>query len=365
MEERNFLASNNSLSLIRIIAAFQVMFGHMVEHLVLPINDTLFRVTYFLRGVPVFFVISGFLMWFSISRSKTYGHYLKKRFWRIYPELWGAVILEIVVIVILYHGWNLKSLLLFFFGQGSIFQFWTPDSLRGYGIGTPNGALWTIGVMIQFYIVAWFFSKLMKNRKLSTWIIAFLTCFAVSLGGGYIAQNLISSKEIIGKLYDQTIIKYFWLFYIGIFIAEFKDTLLPILQKYWYAFLIIAFAFFWTGCDFFSGYYLFWSLFLTAGLIGFAFRYPELSIHIDISYGIFLYHMTVINVFVNFGWIEKWLYVVPVVLTAVLLAYLSTVTIGRLSSVQKQKITQETMGTYLSRSRSGMSEKRVGDENVE
>ena len=75
MEERNFLASNNSLSLIRIIAAFQVMFGHMVEHLVLPINDTLFRVTYFLRGVPVFFVISGFLMWFSISRSKTYGHY--------------------------------------------------------------------------------------------------------------------------------------------------------------------------------------------------------------------------------------------------------------------------------------------------
>lgn len=75
--------------------------------------------------------------------------------------------------------------------------------------------------------------------------------------------------------------------------------------------------------------------------------------------------MTVINVFVNFGWIEKWLYVVPVVLTAVLLAYLSTVTIGRLSSVQKQKITQETMGTYLSRSRSGMSEKRVGDENVE
>lgn len=95
--------------------------------------------------------------------------------------------------------------------------------------------------------------------------------------GGYIAQNLISSKEIIGKLYDQTIIKYFWLFYIGIFIAEFKDTLLPILQKYWYAFLIIAFAFFWTGCDFFSGYYLFWSLFLTAGLIGFAFRYPMLA----------------------------------------------------------------------------------------
>lgn len=347
MEEHNLLASNNSLNLIRIIAAFQVMFGHMIEHLVLPINDTFFRATYFFRGVPIFFVLSGFLIWFSISRTKTYGDYLKKRFWRIYPELWGAVILEIVVIVILYHGWNLKSLLLFFFCQGTIFQFWTPDSLRGYGIGTPNGALWTIGVMIQFYIIIWFFHKLMKNRRLSTWIIVFLICVIVSYGGVYITQNLIGGREIIGKLYSQTFVKYFWLFYIGIFIAEFKNTLLPILEKYWYTFLIIAFVFFWTGCDFFAGYYLFWSLFLAAGLIGFAYRFPRLSISTDISYGLFLYHMTVINVFVHFGWIGKWLYVIPVVLTAMLLAYLSTVTIGRLSSVQKQKIIQETIGDKL------------------
>ncbi len=83
----NLLASNNCLNFIRIVAAFQVMLGHMIEHLELPINNNILYLTYFLRGVPIFFVISGFLMWFSIGRSISYKEYLKKRFWRIYPEL--------------------------------------------------------------------------------------------------------------------------------------------------------------------------------------------------------------------------------------------------------------------------------------
>ena len=43
--------------------------------------------------------------------------------------------------------------ILFIFCQSSIFQFWTPNFLRGYGCGTPNGSLWTIGILIQFYII--------------------------------------------------------------------------------------------------------------------------------------------------------------------------------------------------------------------
>lgn len=247
------------------------------------------------------------------------------------------MIVEIVVIVILYHGWNVKDLVLFTFGQGTLFQFWTPESLRGYGVGTPNGALWTIGVMLQYYIIAWFFYKLIKNRGTITWAIGFIVSLAISITGIFVTHNLIRF-EIIGKLYEQTFIKYFWLFYIGMFIAEFKDRVLPVLIKYWYAFLIIAAIFFWTGCDIFAGYYLFWSLFLTIGLIGFAYRFPMLSVKPDISYGLFLYHMTVVNIFVNFGWIGSWLYVIPVVLIAGLLAYISTITVGRISMEKKNHI---------------------------
>lgn len=274
----------------------------------------------FFAGVPILFGLSGYLIWFSICRSKTYGQYLKKRFLRIYPELCGGVLVEIAVLVYLYHDWNLKDLILFVFGQGTIFQFWTPDSLRGYGVGTPNGALWTIGVMMQFYIIAWLFYRLMKNRKMITWILGFVLSFAISWAGQYITRNLID-REIVEKLYGQTFIKYFWLFYIGMFIAKFKNRILPILQRYWFGFLIISFLFFLTGWDVLSGYYLFWSLFLTTGLIGFAYKFPDWSVNQDISYGLFLYHMTVVNVFVNFEWVENWLYVVPIVFGSVVLIY--------------------------------------------
>lgn len=274
-----------------------------------------------------------------MGRSQSYGQYIKKRFWRIYPELWIAVIFELIVLVVLYDQWELKSLLLFAFGQGTIFQFWTPDSLRGYGVGTPNGALWTIGVMIQFYIVIWLFFKLMRNRSIKEWLVGFVVSFCISWGFGYITESIVGN-EIVGKLYGQTFVKYFWLFYIGMFIAEFKNRVLPVLQQYWYGFLILGFIFFWTKIDLLAGYYLGWSICLAAGLIGFAYRFPGLSVSPDISYGLFLYHMTVVNAFVQLGLIGKWSYAVPVVALVILFAYISTLTIGKFSATRKQSIVE-------------------------
>lgn len=327
---------HNCINLIKLLAALQVMFGHMIEHLDLSGNDPVLRTTYFFRGVPIFFVLSGFLIWFSIEHTKTFGQYLKKRFWRIYPELWVAVFVEIIIIIVLFHSWVPKQLFVFSVCQSTLFQFWTPESLRGYGVGTPNGTLWTIGVMVQFYIVVWPLHKLMKSRKFTTWIVGLIILFAISWAGGY--SSHLFGYELITKLYDQTFIKYLWLFYIGMFVAKFSDILLPTLRKLWFLFVLFAFLFFWTGWDLFSGYYLGWSFFLTIGLIGFAYRFPQLSISPDISYGLFLYHMIVINVFVHFGWTGSWLYILPVSIIALLLAIASTFTVGFFSSTCKQKI---------------------------
>lgn len=335
----NSISNNrdNCISLIRIIAALQVIMGHMIEHLELPGNEIVLKATFFLRGVPVFFAISGFLMWMSIERTKSYKDHIAKRFWRIFPELWVSVLVELLVIIVLYDGWEIKSLLLFFFTQSTIFQFWTPASLRGYGVGTPNGALWTIGVMIQFYIIIWVFNKLLTKRKMHTWLLGFIVSFTISKLGTYILQQLFGTG-IITKLYDQTIIKYFWIFYIGMFIAEFREDLLPILKKYWLILLTISFAFFCTGWDLFSGYYLCWSVFLVAGLIGFSYHFPSLSLSTDISYGLFLFHMTVVNIFVHFHLIGNWGYALLVVIIASSLAFVSTITVGRISSFKRQAI---------------------------
>lgn len=166
----NIEFKNNSLNTFRLLAAIQVLWIHTLNHMELVNIPILGDVIYFFTGVPIFFTLSGFLIWHSIGHSKTFLEYAKKRFWRIYPELWVAVAVEIIVLIILYKqpiDWF--RLGLFAVGQSTIFQFWTPDFLRGYGCGCPNGALWTIAVLIQFYFLSSFIYKWMKNRSLVVW----------------------------------------------------------------------------------------------------------------------------------------------------------------------------------------------------
>jgi len=117
------------------------------------------------------------LIWGSCGRSISYADYLKKRIWRIYPELWMAVIVEMIVLLALYEGpYNWPQTILFVFTQSTLFQFWTPDCLRGYGCGTPNGALWTIGIIVQFYIVAYFLYKKLHAKNLKMWLVGGISC---------------------------------------------------------------------------------------------------------------------------------------------------------------------------------------------
>lgn len=163
---------HDCLNTVRLLGALQVLYGHALHHLhigFIPIAGDFIN---FFSGVPIFFTMSGFLIWGSCGRSSSYRNYLRKRFWRIYPELWVAVIIEMVVLLSLYEGpYNWPQTILFVFTQGTVFQFWTPDCLRDYGCGTPNGALWTIGVIVQFYIVAYFLFKWLHAKGLKRWLL--------------------------------------------------------------------------------------------------------------------------------------------------------------------------------------------------
>lgn len=161
----------NSLNTFRLLAALQVLWGHTLAHLDLPNIPVLGSFIGFFYGVPIFFTLSGFLIWQSIGSSHSFVDYAKKRFWRIYPELWVAVAVEIAVLLCLYkQSIDWPQLGLFTIGQATIFQFWTPDFLRDYGCGCPNGALWTIAILIQFYFCAYYFHKWLHNRSIYVWL---------------------------------------------------------------------------------------------------------------------------------------------------------------------------------------------------
>ncbi len=324
---------NNCLNTFRLIAAIQVAYGHIIVHLDIKMPEFVGTILWFFQGVPIFFVISGFLIWESVERSKTYAAYLKKRFYRMYPELWCAIAVEGIVLIVLHGVSDAKDFVLFMLTQATFFQFWTPDSLRGYGCGTPNGALWTIGVLIQFYVIVWFMRKFLHNKKLMCWILVFSASVLLGMIPSFVLGIL---PVILIKLYGQTVFAYLYLFVAGAFLAEFKNKLLPIVIKYWCVLLCLGAVFYLTGIDIpYTSYNIIKSILTIYGIIGFAYAFPKLNIKTDVSYGLYIYHMTVVNAMITFGLVGKAIYLFVALAISLLFAWISTKTVGLWSQNKK------------------------------
>ncbi len=334
------ISKRNGLSFVKLLAAFQVMLTHYIAHFNLNFPNIATSIEAYFNGVPIFLIISGYLIWSSLGRSNNYSEYLQKRFWRIYPELWVAVGIELLSIIVLYDGYNFGDLMKFAFTQSTIFQFWTPDSLRGYGVGCPNGTLWTICVIVQFYIVSWVVYKYMEKKKPICWVVFWGLLVIMSIWCQVIFEKI--SIDVLTKLYNHTIIRYGWLFYFGCFLAEYREKIIDnILAKYWFVLLAIAAAPYLFDFDIKAGYRILHSLLMVSGLIGFAYAFPKLYIKTDISYGIFLYHMIIANIFIHLGFDKKWIYAILSMIISVAFAYISYKTVGMWSAKMKESNTQK------------------------
>ncbi len=330
MNEPAVRKNDNCLSLFKLIAALQVMYGHIIVHFGISSNSVFDKLFAVFQGVPVFFTLSGFLIWFSIERSASrggYTGYLKKRFWRIYPEMWIAVVVEIIVMCILYRGWNVRDTAIFTFAQSTIFQFWTPGSLRGYGCGTPNGSLWTMCVTIQFYIIAWLIYKFLRNRKWYVWAITIIASVVMSELFEFLSG--LFGVEVFLKLYNQTVIRYLWMFLLGMMMACFFDKIIPFCKKWWPVFICAGIIITFTGFDFSAGYGVLKTLFVLVAIIGFAYCFPQFKLKKDISYGIFIYHMTVVNAMITFGLTGRIIWLMVAMVISCILGYISTIIAGK------------------------------------
>lgn len=330
----------NSINTLRYLAAFQVMWGHMIVHLSVNflvlgggfnLDQIISSVLYFFMGVPLFFFLSGYLIWFSVKRTHDSKEYYKKRFFRIYPELWVGIIINILTIIIFYREkiqWF--KLGLFALAQGTILQFWTPEFLRGYGCGTPNGSLWTICVMVQFYIIIWMARKLLYKRKILFWIISTTVFMAIGACTGFVEGKI---PDVLYKLYCQTIVQYLWIFFLGVMVAEYIDNLLPLLKKYWWISIPIFVVWNILKIDIYSrNYPIFMTIVSCLGCLGFAYKFPEINIKTDISYAIFIYHMIFVNIAIELGMKENIGMFIITIIGTLIVSYLSTITIGKYSS---------------------------------
>lgn len=314
---------------IRILLALKVMLFHAIWHLGIKMDSKIMDVLFSIKATPVFFMISGFLIWGSIGRSKSLNGYLKKRFWRICPELWLGVIFCLLVILVLYkNNIDWKQFVGYAFAQGTFFQFWTPDCLRGYGCGVPNGSLWTIGILIQFYIIAFFLYRYLHGQKNWIWLLVVSVALAIGLSIPVIRHSLPSMPC---KLLGQMIFPYFWCFVLASFVAEKKNFFLPYLKRYWWLSFGLFLIFCMTKYDIRASYYILQTIMLFFTLTGVAYTFPKFDLKIDLSYGIYIYHMIVVNALIELGYTQHTWLLLLVLFFSIMLAWLSAKTIGRLS----------------------------------
>ena len=130
------------------------------------------------------------------------------------------------------------------------------------------------------------------------------------------------------------------MFLVAAFMAEYKEKIIPFLIKYWWvliALLVIKREVLHIDVML-APYPLLHTLLLFGGVLGFAYAFPRLNIKTDISYGVYIYHMTIVNAFIALGFVGKGWTLLAAIVISCILAWISTVTIGKMSIGMKQKL---------------------------
>lgn len=290
-----------------------------------------------LNGVPIFFTLSGFLIYWSFDHYPNIRTYSKNRILRIYPALISALVCTVILLyifnILTIEKMRSSGFFMWIFTQLTFIQEFTPSILSGFGIiSNPNPVLWTIGVELQLYVtipILYFcIHKLSRQKR---------TIIIVIIGGiSYLQNQTCFISNFLTGLSDNgywqifihpfnQLCSFYFFFCTGILVYLYKEQIIPFLSHKLhlllptYIFLgIIAYHF-----GYMPGTYhpkemeLIAYFILVATVFSAAYTRPELTNKLigktDISYGVYIYHMLIVQTFYKLGWCEN-IYILPLIL---------------------------------------------------
>ncbi len=311
----------NNIEWVRLLLAAQVMFVHVFHHM-----DSAHLIFFGnFPGVPAFFFLSGFLIYASHLKSQCDKQYFVNRFLRLFPALLVVTLAGVGVVVLgklrLDEPININGLVVWFLAQISIGQAFNPPEFRGLGVGVINGALWTITVEILFYISVPVIA-LLERRVKSTVIILFVLSFSLYAMGSELFSFELARGKSLFEFMALTPLVWGWMFLMGVLAYKNLEFILKYVRYFVFAIIPMAIlilvdsrgAFFGaSGNELGVLYFLLYSMIIL--YLCFGVRYVALKF--DVSYGVYIWHMVIVNLFLVLGFSSSWLVIFFTVVMAV------------------------------------------------
>jgi peptidoglycan/LPS O-acetylase OafA/YrhL len=293
---------HNNLDLLRLLFASQVVVMHSGEHLTMRVPPWVSA----FPGVPAFFFVSGLLIYASYKSSPS--SYWANRFLRLFPGLFAVTAGGVVVVLIAKGAGDLLAspgiYATWFVAQVTLGQAFNPAHFRNVGVGVVNGALWTITVEILFYLIVPVLVRL-ERRIPHVTIAAGAASFAFyAVGPGLLSGQILHGKQLIDYFF-LTPVYWGWVFVLGIETNRHWTRLARYLPWLWATAVPLA-ALHLTGSGpLFNGtgqqVGLAFMLCYAAFILFLGFATPYVPMRVDVSYGVYIWHMPIINLLLVLG----------------------------------------------------------------
>lgn len=295
---------DNNLQWLRLVFALQVVIMHGASHLggvLVPRLDHA-------PGVPAFFFVSGFLIYASYQNAPG-RRYFQNRFLRLMPALVFVTVGSLAIVLyargpgdLLAHPSTYAS---WFVAQVTLGQAYNPGLFRDVGVGVINGALWTLTTEILFYLCVPVIVWVEGRFRHIVWYLVAASFLVYAVGPMWWVTPIYRDKSVYDIL-ALTPIVWGWMFGIGILAVRHFHRIQRWLP--WFPLAVLPLGALIALGDHgpllgASGNLLGLLYFIPyiAVVMYLAFGIRVVRLETDLSYGVYIWHMPVINFLLVWG----------------------------------------------------------------
>jgi peptidoglycan/LPS O-acetylase OafA/YrhL len=217
-------------------------------------------------------------------------------------------------VTVLYH-WQttLRSFLAWLLAQVTIGQAYNPPFLRGYGVGVLNGSLWTIPVELQFYLLLPALYGLLHRVRWNRALIGLIGAASVCVHLWY-AGLKAHDPTLLTKLLGVSFIPWFYLFLAGVLMQRspaITERWIRGRAGYWFVAYCCASVLLGLAGAPVTGNLVNPASALFLGILTVSAALTPIAgsdrwLHgNDVSYGVYIYHMVVVNALVQLGQVGR------------------------------------------------------------